>query len=108
MHRKAPLKPRSTLENRLWARLKAMEGCRFRRNSLFRTFTLNFVEHERGLVISLEDGEPGSRSLQFVRDRLLGEQGYVILRLWRREAERDLHSALLRIQSVLEDLPEGC
>ncbi len=104
MQRKAPLKARNTLENRLWARLRAMEGYRFRRKSPFRTFTLDFVEHERGLVISLEDGEPGRRSNHIVRDRLLNEQGYVILRLWRREAERDLPSALHQIGAVLDDL----
>jgi very-short-patch-repair endonuclease len=104
VQRKAPLRPRNTLESRLWARLRALEGCRFRRKSPFRTFTLDFVEHERGLVISLEDGEPGRRSNHIVRDRLLSEQGYAILRLWRREAERDLHSAVHRIKTVLEDM----
>ncbi|HEX4118905.1 MAG TPA: DUF559 domain-containing protein [Rhizomicrobium sp.] len=106
MQRKSPLKIHNTLENQLWARLRAMEGCRFRRKSPFRSFTLDFVEHQRGLVISLEDGEPGRRSSHIVRDRLLGEAGYVILRLWRREAERDLPSALDRIHSILEDLPQ--
>ena len=81
-----------------------MDGCRFRRKSPFKTFTLDFAEHELGLVISLEDGEPGRRSNTIVRDRLLNEQGYVILRLWRRETERDLHSALHRIRAVLDDL----
>jgi very-short-patch-repair endonuclease len=104
MQRKAPLKRRDTLENRLWLKLKAMEGFRFRRNSPFRTYMLDFVEHELGLVISLENDEPGRRSNHIVRDRLLSEHGYVILRLWRREAERDLHSALHRIRAVLEDL----
>jgi very-short-patch-repair endonuclease len=104
MQRKIPLRPRNTLENRLWVRLKALEGTRFRRKSPFRTFTLDFVEHEFGLVISLEDGEPGRRSNTIIHDRLLSEQGYVILRLSRREAERDLHSALHRIKAVLEDL----
>jgi len=106
MQRKAPLKQRNTLENRLWARLRAMEGCRFRRRSPFRTFTLDFVEHEAGLVISLDNGEPGRRSSHIVRDRLLSEQGYVILRLSAREAERDLHSALHRIRAVLADLSQ--
>jgi primosomal protein N' (replication factor Y) len=106
MQRKVPLKQRNTLENRLWARLKAMEGCRFRRRSPFRTFTLDFVEHEAGLVISLDNGEPGRRSSHIVRDRLLSEQGYVILRLSAREAERDLHSALHRIRAVLADLSQ--
>jgi very-short-patch-repair endonuclease len=104
MQRKAPLKPRNTLENRLWARLRALEGYRFRRKSPFRTFILDFVEQERGLVISLADSEPNRRSSTIIRDRLLNEQGYVILRLSAREAERDLHSALHRIRCVLEDL----
>ncbi len=107
MQRKTPLKTRNTLENRLWVRLKALEGCRFRRKSPFRTFMLDFVEHDLGLVISLEEGEPGRRSNHIIRDRLLSEQGYVILRLSAREAERDLHSALHRIRSVLEDLAAG-
>ena len=104
MQRKVPLRARNTLENRLWARLRALEGYRFRKKSPFRTFTLDFVEHEARLVVSLEEGEPGKRSSHIVRDRLLSEQGYVILRLWRREAERDLSSALNRIRAVLEDL----
>ena len=99
-----PLRARNTLENRLWARLRAMEGFRFRRKSPFRTFTLDFVEHDLGLVISLEEGEPGRRSNHIIRDRLLSEQGYVILRLSAREAERDLPSALHRIRCVLDDL----
>jgi very-short-patch-repair endonuclease len=104
MQRKTPLKTRNTLENRLWVRLKALEGCRFRRKSPFRTFMLDFVEHDLGLVISLEEGEPGRRSNHIIRDRLLSEQGYVILRLSAREAERDLQSAVHRIKAVLEDL----
>ncbi len=105
IRRKRALRPRNTIDNRLWARLKALEGYRFRRQSPFRTFILDFVEHDAGLVIALEDGEPGRRGTgSIVRDRLLSEQGYVILRLWRREAERDLHGALHRIRAVLEDL----
>ena len=108
MQRKRPLTVRNTLENRLWAQLRTLEGCRFRRKAPFKSFTLDFVEHRHRLVISLEDGEPGRRakdkSGHVVRDRLLSEQGYVILRLWRAEAERDLYSALHRIKAVLDDL----
>jgi len=104
MQRKNPIGLRNTLETQLWTRLRSLEGYRFRKKSPFRTFTLDFVEHDARLVISLEDGEPGKRSVHIVRDRLLSEQGYVILRLWRREAERDLHSTIHRIRAVLEDL----
>lgn len=104
LERKAPLRHRNTLETRLWARLKALDGYRFRRAAPFKTFTLDFVEHDHRLVIDLLDGTPGRRSVHIVRDRLLSEQGYVILRLWRAEAERDLHSAVHRIKQVLADL----
>jgi len=97
------------LENRLWARLRELEGYRFRRKSPFRSFTLDFAEHDVRLVIALEDGASGRRPQKtgvghIVRDRLLSEQGYVILRLWRTEAERDLPGALQRIKAVLEDI----
>jgi very-short-patch-repair endonuclease len=104
MRRRSELKPRNTLDNRLWVRLRALDGYRFRRKSPFKTFTLDFVEHDRRLVISLEGGEPGRRSTTIIRDRLLNEQGYVILRLWRSELERDLSIGLHRIHAVLEDL----
>jgi very-short-patch-repair endonuclease len=102
IQRKTPLRAKNTLENRLWARLRTLEGFRFRKKSPFRSFLLDFVEHDRRLVISLEDF--GRRSAHIVRDRLLSEQGYVILRLWRQEAERDLAAAIHRIKAVLEDL----
>ena len=104
MQRKRPFQARNTLDNRLWARLRTLEGTRFRRKSPFKTFTLDFVEHDRKLVISLEGGEPGRRSTTIIRDRLLSEQGYTILRLWRSELERDLSFGLHRIHAVLEDL----
>jgi very-short-patch-repair endonuclease len=105
MQRKAPLRARNTLDNRLWARLKALEGYRFRRKSPFRSFILDFVEHDAGLAVLLEDGEPGrQRTGAIVRDRLLSEQGYVILRLWRQEAARDINTAVNRIKAVLDDL----
>jgi very-short-patch-repair endonuclease len=105
LKRKAPLRASNTLEARLWARLKLIEGTRFRRRTTFKTFTLDFVEHTARLAILLEDGEPGrARTGQIIRDRLLSEAGYVILRLWRAEAARDLTGAISRIKTVLADL----
>lgn len=108
MQRRRALKPRSGVDARLWTRLNELkeQGWHFRKGAPFKTFTLDFVEHEARLVIDLLEDEPGrTRPLaRIVRDRLLSEQGYVILRLWRVEAERDLHSAVHRIRGVLEDL----
>jgi very-short-patch-repair endonuclease len=104
MQRKRPLQARNDLETRLWVCLRALEGYRFRKQSPFKTFTLDFAEHTVRLAISLEDGEPGTRSIHIVRDRLLSEQGYVILRLWRAEVAADIGNAIHRIRGVLEDL----
>jgi very-short-patch-repair endonuclease len=104
LRRKTSFRARNTLENRLWALLRELEGYRFRRKSPFKTFTLDFVEHDAGLVVSIEDCEPGRRSGTIVRDRLLSEKGYVILRLFRQEVERDLGGAFHRIRAVLEDI----
>lgn len=108
MLRKKRLRQGNFLEARLWARLREMreQGWHFRKGAPFKTFTLDFVEHDARLVIDLVEGEPGCRSapVRVVRDRLLAEQGYVILRLWRAEAERDLHSALHKIREGLEAL----
>jgi very-short-patch-repair endonuclease len=108
MQRKRALKPRNTLEARLWARLRNLreEGWHFRKRAPFKTFTLDFAEHDVRLAIDLLDGEPGRRHppASIVRDRLLSEQGYVILRLWRVEAERDLQGATQKIREVLDAL----
>ena len=75
MQRRRPLAPRNDLETRLWLRLRELDGYRFRRRAPFRTFTLDFVEHDARLVISLEEGAPGSRSpVHIVRDRLLSDK----------------------------------
>ena len=105
LNRKAPLGARNTLEARLWARLKLIEGARFRRRATFKTFTLDFVEHDRSLVVDLLEGAPGTpQSFHAVRDRLLSEQGYVILRLWKAEVDSNMSGAIARIRAVLEDL----
>jgi len=108
MQRKRALRPRNNLDARLWARLRELreQGGHFRRAAPFRSFTLDFVAHDARLVIDLLEGEPGQRKApaHAVRDRLLSEQGYVILRLWRAEAERDLHWTIHKAREVLAAL----
>jgi very-short-patch-repair endonuclease len=106
LQRRHPLVRRTDLKARLWARMRLLEGAHFRKDAPFKSFTLDFVDHTAGLVISLEDGEPGKNkfAIHTVRDRLLGEQGYAILRLWRVEAEQDTAAAIQRIRAVMDDL----
>lgn len=105
MQRRRPLGRDAGVETRLWLLLRALEGFHFRRNAPFRTFRLDFVEHERRLVIELRDAAPGRDAHRSaLRDRLLNEAGYAILRLNKTDVARDLSSALYRIRAVLDDL----
>ena len=100
MQRKIPLRPDTGIENRLWLRLKALSerGWCFRKGATLRTFRLPFVEHEALLVVELDDGRK-----HIVRDRLLREAGYTILRIPRADAIANLPSVVAKIRAVLED-----
>jgi len=100
MQRKRPLGRELGPQDRLWLRLKALEGWHFRKASSFQTFTLPFVEHEALLVVELET-DRANRSP--VRDRLLHEAGYTILRFPLADGEAGLDAVMATIRAVLED-----
>jgi very-short-patch-repair endonuclease len=100
MQRKRPLGREPGLQDRLWLRLKALEGWHFRKGATFQTFTLPFVEHDALLVVELE-ADRGGRSP--VRDRLLHEAGYTILRFPVADAVNSLDAVMTTIRAVLED-----
>ena len=98
----------SDIEARLWAKLREFDalGYQFHRKAPFKSFILDFVEHDALLVVELEDGEPGqAQSRNVARDHMLAEAGYTVLRFWRNEAARDLPSVIAAIRQVLEDRP---
>jgi very-short-patch-repair endonuclease len=95
MQRKRPFRADSGIENRLWQRLKLLG---FRRNATFRTFRLAFVEHGASLVIELDDGQR-----HIVRDRLLREAGYTVLRFPRADAVQNLSGVVDIVRAVLRD-----
>ncbi len=100
MQRKRPLGGEPGLQDLLWLRLKALESWHFRKGATFQTFTLPFVEHDALLVVELE-ADRGDRSP--VRDRLLHEAGYTILRFPVTDAENSLDAVMATIRAVLED-----
>lgn len=94
------------IEARLWAKLSEFEalGYQWRRKAHFKSFVLDFVEHEALLVVELDDGEPGRAPPRNVaRDQVLRDAGYTVLRFWKREAERNLENVIADIRQVLED-----
>ena len=100
MQRKRPLQRDAEIEDLLWLRLRALkeQGWNFRKASPFRSFLLPYVEHDALLVVELGDA---ARSI--VRDRLLAEAGYSVLRFDREEAIVNLDSVTDKVLAVLKD-----
>lgn len=100
MRRKRPLQREAEIEDLIWLRLRGLKGLgwNFRRGARFNTFSLQFVDHEALLVVELDDG---NRSI--VRDRLLAEAGYSVLRFDRGDAIANLDSVMDRVLAVLAD-----
>jgi very-short-patch-repair endonuclease len=99
MQRKQPLARKPDLEHRLWLGLRALkqQGWHFRKASPFRSFLLPFVEHQALLVVEIS--ERGN----IVRDRLLREAGYTILRFSPGDARQSLDLVLRTVRAVLKD-----
>ncbi|HEY0282535.1 MAG TPA: DUF559 domain-containing protein [Rhizomicrobium sp.] len=96
------------IETRLWDKLRAFDelGYQFRRKAHFKSFVLDFVEHDALLVVELDDGAPGrAEPRNAARDHVLHEAGYTVLRFWKSEAAADLNGVIAAIRQVLEDRP---
>ncbi len=109
MQRHRPLRAaEADVETRLWLYLKTLNGRgrHFRRRSPYRSFILDFVDHEAGLAIVLKDGEPGAHPTAAVaRDYVLAAAGYTVLRWWKRDAAENFPALIDAISRALEDRP---
>ena len=97
-------------EQKLWWRLRGLRqlGYHFRRQAPFRSYILDFVEHDRRVVIELDGdqhGLPENAKRDAVRDRVLQTQGYLVLRLANRDVLDDIDSVTDHIIRVLEQRP---
>jgi very-short-patch-repair endonuclease len=112
MQRHRPLRAaEADVETRLWLFLKILNGRgrHFRRRSPYRSFILDFVDHEAKLAIVLKDGEPGAHSVPAVaRDYVLAAAGYTVLRWWKRDAVENFPALIDAISRALEDRPNLC
>jgi len=87
-------------ERLLWSHLKARQlgGWKFRRQQPLSGYIADFYCHEAGLVIELDGGQHGERS---VEDRLrtlrIGRRGVQVLRFWNNEVLSHLEGVLTQI-----------
>ena len=88
----------------MWSKLRAkqIEGHKFRRQEPIGKYIVDFVCHERRLIVELDGGQHiENREADNQRDKWFGEQGYKVLRFWNNEV-------LTNIAGVLDTIRSNC
>jgi very-short-patch-repair endonuclease len=86
-------------ERILWSKLRELKalGYHFRKQSPFRQYTLDFVEHSAKLVVELDGsqhGLPDQARKDAIRDKALQADGYIVLRFFNSEIRENLYGAV--------------
>ncbi len=94
-------------ERLLWWKLRELKklGHHFRRQAPFRSYTLDFVEHNCQIVIELDGGQHNTnehRAHDQRRDKLLKSQGYSTLRFWNNDVLENLDTVVDTIIAALK------
>ena len=101
----------TNVERVLWRHLRnrQLEGVKFRRQEPILQFTVDFVAHERKLVVELDGGQRDARSEQDARRTALLEQsGFRVLRFWNNEVSGNLEGVIETILVALRAAPSPC
>lgn len=92
-------------EGKLWMRLRAgrFYGLKFKRQQLIGEYIVDFYCHSSKLVIELDGGhhneETKKKSDQY-RLKFLKDQGYMVLRFWNSDIDKNLDGVLDKIKEV--------
>jgi very-short-patch-repair endonuclease len=83
-------------EKRLWSALRAhrLDGLSFRRQTPIGSFIVDFVCHERRLVVEVDGGQHAESNSDIERDRWLASKGYRVLRFWNSDVLRNRNGVL--------------
>jgi very-short-patch-repair endonuclease len=97
-------------EIKLWVHLRSWRnrGFHFRRQSPRDGYILDFVCLDRRLIVEIDGGQHSfdaraSKDLQ--RDQHFRQAGFVVLRFWNNEIDRNLDGVLTQIDEALQRCP---
>jgi very-short-patch-repair endonuclease len=95
-------------EHRLWSALRGhrLDGLSFRRQALIGRFIVDFVCHERRIVIEVDGGQHAENARDAERDRWLASKGYRVLRFWNNDVLRNRNGVLeMIVAAAAENTP---
>jgi very-short-patch-repair endonuclease len=95
-------------ERVLWKHLRAkqMGGYKFRRQEPIGSYIVDFVCHEKRIVIEVDGGQHSTeRERDNERDKWLKGQGYKVLRFWNNEVLANIEGVLEVIRDCLNHPP---
>ena len=97
-------------EGILWPQLKRLRerGYRFRRQAPFRGYFLDFVCFTRRLVIEVDGAhhaEDRQADHDLVRDKILGREGFLVLRIPARDVFHNLDGVVRLVEATLAARP---
>jgi len=89
-------------EHRLWTALRGhrLNGLSFRRQTPIGRFTVDFVCHDKRLIVEVDGGQHAENAHDVERDRWLTAQGYRVLRCWNHDVLRNRNGALEMIAAA--------
>ena len=98
-------------EKCLWEMLRAKKlGTKFRRQHIIGDFIVDFISLQAHLIIEVDGGyhdESKQKELDDLREQILKDLGYTVLRFSNEEVINNTDAVLNRIQNVLESSPSG-
>ena len=79
-------------EQMLWRRLRGcqIKGCKFRRQHPFGDYILDFVCLEAKLVIEVDGGQHNESAQDVVRDRVLVNADFRVMRFWNNQVLNEI------------------
>jgi crossover junction endodeoxyribonuclease RuvC len=92
-------------ETILWLRLRdrRLDGAKFRRREPILEFTVDFVCHEKRLIIEVDGGRHGTRVAQDERrSQRLEQAGFRVLRFWENDVFENIDGVLEAIGNALQ------
>jgi very-short-patch-repair endonuclease len=93
-------------ELRLWSWLRAhrFNGLSFRRQVPVGSFILDFVCHDRMLVIEVDGGQHAESKRDIERDAWLAAKGYRVLRFWNSDVLKNREGVLQTIADATRSI----